>query len=99
MILENAYLQIHGGQEAEFERAFAKGKPILAGAQGCRSVELFRDAEQPAAYLLRVTWERLEDHTETFPNSDAGRRFAGHVAAFFHGAPIVRHFNATAVTD
>jgi heme-degrading monooxygenase HmoA len=97
MIVEYAYLNIAPGEEAEFERAFAEGRPILAGAQGCERVELFRDAERPSSYLLRVTWQRLEDHLEVFPRSDAGRRFAELLAGFFIGNPEVRHFAATEV--
>jgi heme-degrading monooxygenase HmoA len=97
MVVENAYLYVAPGKEEEFERAFAKGRPILAGAQGCERVELFRDAERPSSYLLRVTWQRLEDHIEVFPRSDAGRRFAELVAGFFIGKPEVRHFAATEV--
>jgi hypothetical protein len=40
-----------------------------------------------------VTWDRLEDHLEIFPTSDAGRRFAEHVAHFFIRTPEVRHFD------
>lgn len=99
MIVENAYLQIIAGQESEFERAFAKALPILAAAQGCASVQLFRDAERHAAYLLRVAWERLEDHTEAFPASHAGRQFAQHVAGFLDGEPVVRHFDSVDIAE
>lgn len=94
MIIENAYLHITAGREDEFERAFASGRSILAGAQGCEGVELFQDAEHPSRYLLQASWQRLEDHTEAFPASDAGRQFAELVGGFFAEEPQVRHFRA-----
>jgi heme-degrading monooxygenase HmoA len=97
MVVENAYLYVTPGTEEEFERAFAKGRPILAGAEGCERVELFRDAERPSSYLLRVTWQRLADHLEVFPRSVAARRFAELVVGFFAEEPEVRHFAATEV--
>ncbi len=98
MVVEQAYITVVAGKEADFEAAFAKAESVLAGAAGCRATALFRDIERPGAYLLRVTWERLGDHLEVFPTSPAGQEFAAQVAHFFDGAPEVRHFAADPVT-
>lgn len=98
MVVEHAYITVVAGQEADFEAAYAKAEPVLAGAAGCRATALFRDVEQPGSYLLRVTWERLEDHLEVFPTSPAGQEFAAQIAHFFAAGPDVRHFAADAVT-
>lgn len=98
MIVEYAYIKVIAGQETDFEEAFAKAEPVLAGAEGCRDTALFRDVERPGEYLLRVTWDRLEDHLEAFPTSSAGREFAAQVAHFFEGTPDVRHFDADRIT-
>ncbi len=92
MVVEHAYITVVAGREADFEAAYGKAEPVLAGAPGCVATGLFRDVEHAGGYLLRVTWERLEDHLEVFPNSPAGREFAAAVAHFFDGAPEVRHF-------
>lgn len=99
MIVEHAYITVVTGREDDFEAAFAKAEPVLAGATGCRETALFRDVERPGGYLLRVSWDRLEDHLETFPASPAGTEFAAQVAHFFDGAPEVRHFAAESVTS
>jgi len=98
MVVEHAYITVVPGRESEFEAVFSTAEPILAGAAGCRETALFRDVEHPGSYLLRVTWDRLEDHLEVFPGSEAGKEFAAHVAPFFDGPPNVRHFAADAVT-
>lgn len=92
MVVEHAYITVAEGQGADFEAAFVKAEPILAEAAGCRSTALFRDVERPGRYLLRVRWERLEDHLVVFPTSTAGQEFAAHVAHFFAVTPEVRHF-------
>lgn len=98
MVVEHAYITVVAGREADFEEAFAKAEPVLAGAAGCRATALFRDAERSGAYLLQVTWDRLEDHLEVFPSSPAGQEFAAQIGQFFGAAPEVRHFAADAVT-
>lgn len=98
MVVEHAYITVIAGQETDFEEAFAAAEPVLAGAAGCRATALFRDVERPGEYLLRVTWDRLEDHLEVFPTSSAGQEFAAQVAHFFDGTPEVRHFAADRIT-
>lgn len=98
MVVEHAYITVVAGREADFEAAFVKAEPVLAGAAGCRETALFRDVERSGGYLLRVIWDRLEDHLEVFPASPAGREFAAQIAHFFDGVPEVRHFAADAVT-
>ncbi|TCK26721.1 antibiotic biosynthesis monooxygenase family protein [Pseudonocardia endophytica] len=98
MVVEHAYITVVAGREADFEAAYVKAESVLAGAAGCRETALFRDAEYSGSYLLRVTWDRLEDHLEVFPTSPAGQEFAAQVAHFFADAPEVRHFAADAVT-
>lgn len=98
MVVEHAFIKVLAGQESDFEAVYAKAEPILAGAAGCLTTDLFRDVERAGWYLLRVTWERLEDHLEVFPGSPAGQEFAAQVAHFFDGAPEVRHFDADPTT-
>jgi heme-degrading monooxygenase HmoA len=94
MVVEHAYIRVLPGQEADFEAAFARAQPLLAAAAGCQASALFPDVERRGGYLLRVHWERLADHLEAFPRSDAGVKFAAEVAHFFDGEPEVRHFAA-----
>ncbi|HTK60808.1 MAG TPA: antibiotic biosynthesis monooxygenase family protein [Pseudonocardia sp.] len=96
-VVEHAHLMITPGQEAEFEAAYLDAAPVLTGAAGCEQADLFRDSEEPGSYLLRVRWTTLADHTEVFPVSAAGEKFASKVAHYFASDPRVRHFDADAV--
>ncbi|MGW2816028.1 antibiotic biosynthesis monooxygenase family protein [Streptomyces sp. NPDC001415] len=97
MIYEYAYLYITPGREEEFEQALLAAAPILESAEGCHSVELHRDVETEGAYLLRVGWATLEDHTEKFFKSEQAPRFAEAIDHFFDREPTLRHFAADPV--
>ncbi|ANP52989.1 heme-degrading monooxygenase HmoA [Streptomyces griseochromogenes] len=97
MIYEYAYLYITRGREAEFERALVAASPILRSAEGCRSVDLYRDVEAEGPYLLRVGWASLEDHVEKFPKSKQAPEFAAAIEHFFDREPTLRHFDSQPV--
>jgi heme-degrading monooxygenase HmoA len=93
VITEQASLDVKPGRESEFEGAFAEAKAIIASMPGFRSLELHRCIETPNRYLLLVSWERLEDHTEGFrksPEYDSWRRLLHH---FYDPFPTVEHFS------
>lgn len=92
MIYEHAHLSIDPQESGAFEEAFASVRHELEGAPGCRSVELVRSIDAPQTYLLRVGWDRIEDHLEVFPTTGNARRFAGSVGGYFQGVPLVLHF-------
>ncbi len=88
MVVEHAYITVSEEQSAEFEAAFLAAEPIWRAPRGVGHGTV-RDVEHPGAYLLRVGWDRLEDHRDVFPGSAAGQEFAAHVAHFFTSAPEV----------
>ena len=92
MITEQAVLDVKPGREDEFEAAFGRAKAIIASMPGFASLELHRCIERPNRYLLLVSWQRLEDHTEGFrrsPEYEAWRRLLHH---FYEPFPTVEHF-------
>ena len=96
MITEQAVLDVKSGREDEFEAAFAEAKAIIASMPGFGSLELHRCIERSNRYLLLVSWERLEDHTEGFrksPEYEDWRRLLHH---FYEPFPTVEHFTLVA---
>src|SRR6478672_4723639 len=98
MIYEHADLRINPETETGFLVDFAAVRRLLLEAEGCLSVELLVSVDTPAAYLLRVGWERIEDHTDTFPGTlqanELGRVLMAHCAA----PPNVIHYSGQEVT-
>jgi heme-degrading monooxygenase HmoA len=96
VITEQAVLDVKPGRESEFEVAFAEAKAIIASMRGFESLLLHRCIEKPNRYLLLVSWERLEDHTEGFRRSadyDEWKRLLHH---FYDPFPTVEHFSVVA---
>ena len=96
MITEQATLDVTPGREAEFESAFAEAKAIIASMPGFQSLELHRCIETPSRYLLLVSWERLEDHTEGFRMSPEYQEWRRLLHQFYDPFPTVEHFSLVA---
>src|SRR4051812_50058082 len=54
---------------------------------GFAGLTLSRCVERPAAYLLLVEWDRLEDHTEGFRGSPAYEDWRGLLPHFYDPFP------------
>jgi heme-degrading monooxygenase HmoA len=96
VITEQAILDVTPGREAEFESAFAEAKAIIASMPGFQSLELHRCLEAPSRYLLLVSWERLEDHTEGFRMSPEYQEWRRLLHQFYDPFPTVEHFSLVA---
>lgn len=91
MILEHAVLDVVPGRETAFEAAFDEARPLILAA-GCRSVRLQRCTEAPSRYLLLVEWDRLEDHTVGFRESEGYQRWRALLHHFYEPFPTVEHY-------
>lgn len=92
MILEVAILNVRPGQEAAFEQAMTKAKPLIAASPGFGGVEVRRCVETRNRYLLLVTWEKLEDHTEGFRKSGRYQEWRTLLHHFYDPFPVVEHY-------
>ncbi len=92
MILEVAILNVRAGQEAGFEKAFSDAQSIIAAANGYISHELKRCIEKPGQYVLLVTWQTLEDHTQGFRGSPAYAEWKRRLHHFYDPFPTVEHY-------
>lgn len=96
MVLEHAVLEVRDGETAEFERAFAEAKMIIAGAGGFLSLRLAKCLETEGRYVLLVEWESLEAHTEGFRGSEAYQEWRRMLHHFYEPMPTVEHFDVIA---
>lgn len=56
--------------ESQFATALAKARVIISSMPGFQSLSLSRSVESPSIYLLLVEWDRLEDHSIGFRQSE-----------------------------
>ena len=91
MILERALITVKPGQAEAFKAAFAKARPHIQGAKGCRKVEMRQGIENPEDYLLLVWWDTLEDHNIGFRESPAFTEWRAILGPLFAAPPAVVH--------
>lgn len=93
MIYEHAELRINPETEEKFLAEFTAATHLMLVAQGCHSVELQASVDMPSTYLLRVGWERIEDHTVVFPGTAQAEDLSKILMAHCVEAPRVVHFS------
>lgn len=92
MVLEVAIIEITPGAEADFAAAYAKAYPVLATAEGCRSVRMTRGVESPSRFVLLVEWDSVEAHVQNFRETDRFPQWRGLIGPYFAGPPLVEHY-------
>jgi heme-degrading monooxygenase HmoA len=92
MITEVAVLDVRTGEADRFDAAFREASGIISVAPGFLDLRLQRCVETPNRYLLVVTWERLEDHTEGFRKSEHYQRWKALLHHFYDPFPTVEHY-------
>src|SRR5437016_2686821 len=60
VILEAGILNVQPGQQADFEAALERAKPLISATPGFIRFELHRCVENSYRYLLLVQWESVE---------------------------------------
>lgn len=96
MILEAAFVTVLDGKADEFPAAVEQGRQhVLARAHGFRGIELRRGVERPNTFLLLISWDTLEDHTEGFRGGPLFPEWRGYIGPFFAEAPLVEHWAAS----
>jgi heme-degrading monooxygenase HmoA len=92
MILEAAVLNVRPGQEAAFEAAMRKARPLIEETPGFISISVRRCVETPNRYLLLVSWKTIEDHTIGFRQSKRYEEWRALLHHFYDPFPTVEHY-------
>ena len=92
MIREVALLDVRPGECAAFEAAFATAVPLIRATPGFTRLQLEHCIESPDRYLLTVEWERLENHTIDFRESDRYEQWRRLLHHFYDPFPTVEHY-------
>ena len=92
MILELAILNVKPAEIAAFEAAFQLAQSIISSMPGYRGHQLQKCMEIANRYVLLVTWETLEDHTQGFRKSAAYQQWKVLLHDFYDPFPVVEHY-------
>jgi heme-degrading monooxygenase HmoA len=92
MILEVAVLQVKKGSILDFEKDFAIASPFIQSVPGYVSHSLRKCLEDENKYILLVNWEKLEDHTIGFRESEAYLEWKKLLHHYYNPFPVVEHY-------
>ena len=96
MILEVALLDVKPGEIESFEPAFQQAQAILCSMAGYGGHQLHKCIEQENRYILLVTWQTLEDHTQGFRSSAEYQQWKSLLHHFYDPFPVVEHYQLVA---
>ena len=95
MILEVAMLEVKEGLESKFEKDFKKASNYISSIEGYLNHKLKRCLEQHNKYILLVEWNKLEDHTIGFRESEQYKHWKEILHNYYDPFPVVEHFETT----
>jgi heme-degrading monooxygenase HmoA len=92
MILEVAILNVIQGREKQFEEDFKIAGQYISLINGYVRHSLKKCIEQQNKYILLVNWEKLEDHTIGFRQSEQYLEWKNLLHNYYDPFPTVEHF-------
>lgn len=92
MVLEVANLQVIKGEEQNFERDFVIASQFIQSISGYAGHSLRKCLEAENKYLLLVDWEKLENHTVGFRESEAYLEWKRLLHHYYNPFPVVEHY-------
>jgi quinol monooxygenase YgiN len=98
MIVEIAKFEVKPDDVTAFIAATSIGERIFNAAEGCISMELRQCVEQPSSFRMIVLWRKIEDHIETFRNSEGVREWRTAIGPFLKQPGEILNFDEPVVT-
>jgi len=95
-VIELVTVQIREGQQQAFERAYEQAMAVIVRSPGCSGVVLNRCVEEPQKYVLAVTWETLEAHTQGYRGSELSREAKSLIGVYRMGSTSPEHYRHVA---
>ena len=95
MILETAIFSIRSGDAQLFRDTFAMARRFIETSKGFHRLELRQGIEVPDSFILAVWWQTLEDHTQTFKQSENFTQWRAAIGHLFAAPPVVHHYSET----
>lgn len=93
MVLEIARYAVRPDKADAFRSAMLTGgMPIIRQAEGCHSVTLRQQIEDPTIFILTIEWETLEHHTVKFRGSPSFAEYRATIAGLYEGAIEAFHY-------
>lgn len=97
MVIEYIRYRLPREREDGFVAAYERAASALRAAPECVDFELSRCVEEPACYILRITWTSVKAHLEGFRGGPVFADFFAAVKPYVTDIEEMRHYEGTAV--
>ena len=99
MVLEVTLIDNLPGRADDFLNAYQLARPMIAGADGCRSVRLQQGVESANRFLLLVEWDSMETIEHNFRRTERFAQWRALIAGALAQPPLAEYFTAAADHD
>ncbi|TDM00405.1 MAG: antibiotic biosynthesis monooxygenase [Flavobacteriaceae bacterium] len=99
MILESAQLCVKEENQTDFERDFKIASKYICTIDGYKGHTLHKCLEDSGKYLLLVQWEKLEDHTIGFRQSEGYLKWKELLHHYYDPFPVVEYYQKVFESD
>ena len=92
MILEVMLIDVLPGREDDFVAAYQLGRPLIAGADGCRGLRLKHDVERSTHFLLLVEWDSMDAQNHHFRGTERFAQWRASIVGTLAQPPLSEFF-------
>jgi truncated hemoglobin YjbI/quinol monooxygenase YgiN len=97
MVIEYIRYRVSAERLADFESAYQEASAALRAAPQCVDYELSRCLDEPACYVLRITWTSVDGHLSGFRGGPEFGRFFAAIKLYVDDIEEMRHYEVTEV--
>jgi heme-degrading monooxygenase HmoA len=92
MVLEVTLIDVLPGRADDFLAAYQNARTLVAGAPGCRSVQLKRGTDSVNRFMLLTEWDSLDDHEHHFRRTERFAQWRALIGGSLAQPPLAEYF-------
>jgi quinol monooxygenase YgiN len=99
MVVEYIRYRVPEERHREFEDAYAQARAALDDAPHCLAYEVAHGIEEPDNYVVRIEWDSVAGHEQSFRQSAGFGPFFAAVKPFFEQIEEMRYYELTPIAS
>lgn len=92
MIVEYVRYRVPPEQGQDFAAAYARGAAVLDADEHCLGYEVAQGVEDPASWVVRITWDSREGHEQGFRTAPHFQEFFAAVRPWYGAIAEMAHY-------
>ncbi|SHE53408.1 Heme-degrading monooxygenase HmoA [Seinonella peptonophila] len=92
MTIEIIRYRIPDEHKKSFIQAYQDAGKYLEESPNCLGFEIIQGVEEPERFIVRIHWDSLDGHLQSFRQSPQFQAFFQHVRPFFQSIEEMKHY-------